>query len=66
VQLLSHHGRPQEALERFERVQERWPLRGAKGQLHDARRYLEARGLAPTPYRAWKNALRLLAGGSGR
>jgi hypothetical protein len=66
VQLLAHHGRTDAALARFETVQGRWPLRGAKGQLHDARRYLAARGLDATPYRAWRNVLRLLGGGAGR
>jgi len=66
VQLLAHHGRTQAALERFEQVQATWPLRGAKGQLHDARRYLQARDLQPTPYRAWSNVLRRLGGGVGR
>ncbi|HTF88343.1 MAG TPA: class I SAM-dependent methyltransferase [Planctomycetota bacterium] len=66
VQLLAHHGRAEEALARFEAIQGRWPLRGAKGQLHDARRYLAARGLAPTPYRAWKNVLRILTPGAGQ
>jgi hypothetical protein len=66
VQLLAHHGRPKDALDRFETIQGQWPLRGAKGQLHDARRYLLERGLDPTPYRAWKNALRLIAGAARR
>ena len=66
VQLLAHHGQTEAALACFEQVQSRWPLRGAKGQLHDARRYLVARGLSPTPYRAWRNLLRLLGGQTGR
>ncbi|HUR27884.1 MAG TPA: class I SAM-dependent methyltransferase [Planctomycetota bacterium] len=66
VQLLCHHGRPEEALARFEQIQSRWPLRGAKGQLHDARRYLEARGSSPTPYRAWRNLLQRIGLGAGR
>lgn len=66
VQLLTHHGRPADALARFEAVQAHWPLRGAKGQLEDARRYLSERGTTPTAYHAWKNALRFLVGGAPR
>lgn len=62
VQLLLHHGRQAEALARFEELQGRWPLRAAKGQLHDARNTLAARGLTASPYRAWKNVLRRLSG----
>jgi hypothetical protein len=64
VHWLAHHGRPAEALERFERIQSRWPLRGAKGQLQAARRHLEARGARPTAYRAWRNLLRRIGAGA--
>jgi len=61
VQLLCHRGREREALERFEAVQAAWPLRGAKGQLEDARRFLVARGHAPAPLRVWPRLLRALS-----
>jgi hypothetical protein len=60
VQFLCHRGREREALERFETVQAAWPLRGAKGQLEDARRYLVSRTLAPSPLRVWPRLLRAL------
>jgi hypothetical protein len=64
VHWLAHHGRQAEALERFERIQSRWPLRAAKGQLQAARRHLESRGAHPTPYRAWLNLLRRIGAGA--
>lgn len=61
VQFLAQLGREREALARFEEVQGAWPLRGAKGQLEDARRYLLARGATPGPLRVWPRLLRALS-----
>ena len=61
VQFLSQHGAERAALARFEEVQAAWPLRGAKGQLEDARRYLVARGNAPGSLRVWPRLLRALS-----
>ena len=66
VQLLAHHGRLPEALARFARLQASWPLRGAKGQLEDARGSLAARGLRPEPYRRWARVLGFLGVAGGR
>jgi hypothetical protein len=61
VQFLCHRGEERAALARFEDVQAAWPLRGSKGQLEDARRYLVARGLVPAPLRVWPRLLRALS-----
>ncbi|MCY3002349.1 MAG: hypothetical protein NTV21_11145 [Planctomycetota bacterium] len=45
VQLLLHLGRHKAAAELYEHLQQRWPVRGAKGQLRDARKRLAGLGL---------------------
>jgi len=66
VQLQLHQGRTAEALASFEQVQARWPLRGAKGQLEDARATLVARGLEPRALRRWSRILSFRGGAQGR
>lgn len=62
VQFLLHQGHTREARASFERVQARWPMRGAKGQMEDARATLTACGVVPRPYRRWERVLTLLDG----
>jgi hypothetical protein len=53
VQLLAHHGRLEQAAARFEELRATWPLRGAKGQLEGAQRYLVERGAAVQRLGPW-------------
>ena len=53
VQLLAHHGQLERAGQRFVELRATWPMRGAKGQLEGAERYLVERGLLLPPLGAW-------------
>ncbi len=59
VQFLCQRGLEREATACFEGAQTAWPLRGSRGQLEDARRYLVARGGVPAPLRVWPRLLRV-------
>jgi hypothetical protein len=66
VRLLAHQNRLPEAVELFARLQDEWPVRGSRGPLDGARRYLSSRGIAnlPAPKPAALRWLRSLVSGA--
>ena len=63
VQLLLHLGRPKAAAALYEHLQQRWPVRGAKGQLRDARKRLEGLGLEVSEGSTLARVARAVTGG---